>query len=182
MLAFKDFPKAVDIIAIARIESSYNEKARNGISHGVMQVNKGPWELSANMQAGVRLLRGYYEQLKSPKAAVTAYNIGIGNYTRGKRNPAYWSKFQGAKNEVNSLGSVLFSSNWTDDLPTGYLSGYPGSILLQSNGTTHDDQVLERGSSEDNFKYYPAGEVRENLGKVNEVIECGFSLYSSSDP
>lgn len=148
MLAFPDFPKAHDILAIAKIESRFNEKARNGISRGVMQVNHGPWDLTLNVQAGVKLLRSYYEQLGSAKAAIVAYNIGIGNYIRGKRNPTYFAKYQGAKNEILresysdvSRGSGVYNHSY---LPNGRVPGLTGSILFNPVSVTYQDTVCER--------------------------------------
>jgi hypothetical protein len=94
LLAFPDFPKVQDIIAIARVESTFIASARNGISNGIMQVNHGPWELSANMMAGVKLLREYYVRLGSEKAAVISYNTGPGNYRKGNFRLDYWNKYK----------------------------------------------------------------------------------------
>lgn len=92
--AFKDFPKIVDILTIARIESSFKPNAKNGPSNGVMQVNHGPFELAANVAAGVKLLREYYLMLGSVKAAVIAYNTGPGNYRKGRYQLTYWGKYK----------------------------------------------------------------------------------------
>lgn len=106
MLAFTDFPRVIDILAIARVESMFREKAKNGISNGMMQVNNGPFEVGANLQAGVKLLREYYEKLRSINAAVTAYNIGIGSYLKGRRNHAYLGKYQRAKKVEEGFRSL----------------------------------------------------------------------------
>ena len=137
MLAFPDFPKAQDILAIAKVESRYNEKARNGISHGVMQVNHGPWDLVANMQAGVKLLRENYEKLGSIKAAVSAYNLGIGGYLKGRRNQPYFLKYQEARNEIVHEryldGTRVSLGGGRRLLPGRRVFGPPGGLLLLSN-------------------------------------------------
>lgn len=78
--AFEDFPTAIDIISIARIESTFNPNARNKMSNGIMQVNFGSFDLEQNMISGVSILRDLFVKLGSAKAAIIAYNIGIGNY------------------------------------------------------------------------------------------------------
>jgi hypothetical protein len=87
-LAYKDFPKAADIFAHIRVESSFNPKARNTSeredSVGLMQVQNGPKNERLNIAMGVSLLREYYEITHNKEAASKAYNIGIGNYSRGK--------------------------------------------------------------------------------------------------
>lgn len=95
-LQFKTFPKAIDIVSIARVESAFKPGARNKESNGIMQVNGGSFEVSKNMIQGTRILREYYLRLGSEKAAVMAYNIGIGNYKRGRfliNGDQYYSKF-----------------------------------------------------------------------------------------
>jgi hypothetical protein len=96
-LAYKDFPRAADILAIIRIESAFNPKAKNKMSNGIMQVNYGPFNIRENMVKGVALLREYYEMTHSVIGAVKSYNIGIGNYFDGllKRSAEdYWMKFK----------------------------------------------------------------------------------------
>ena len=87
-LAYKDFPKTADILAHIRVESSFNPKARNKSeredSVGLMQVQNGPEDEHTNIAMGVSLLREYYEITHSKEGASKAYNIGIGNYRRGK--------------------------------------------------------------------------------------------------
>lgn len=105
MLAYQDFPTKEDIMAIASIESNFNRNARNGISKGVMQVNRGSFELGVNMSQGVSLLREYYELLGSKKAAVLAYNAGPSNYRRGRYKISYWKKFQKERVRYESLAN-----------------------------------------------------------------------------
>lgn len=108
-LAYTDFPKNVDILAIARIESTYNEDALNpeigsvGPSVGVMQVQNGHQDLHRNMFAGVGLLREYYMRLGSREAAVKSYNIGIGTFRQGKSKISadeYYAKFVKRRQEL----------------------------------------------------------------------------------
>ena len=108
-LAYKDFPKTLDILAICRVESAYKINAVNpetgsvGPSRGVMQVQNGDMELYRNMHQGVGLLREYYVRLGSKQAAVSAYNIGIGSYRRGKAKISakiYYSKFVKRRREL----------------------------------------------------------------------------------
>lgn len=113
-LSYTDFPKAIDIISIARVESGFNPNALNleiskinpnrkiQSSKGIMQVQGGSFDVTKNMTAGVEILREYYLNLKSKKAAVIAYNIGIGNYKRGKCKESgaeYWARFSKRKKE-----------------------------------------------------------------------------------
>lgn len=96
-LSHPDFPTTQDILTIIKIESNFNPKAINGVSRGLMQVNHGSMNPSTNMKQGVKLLREYYLTLDSMKSAVIAYNIGIGNYLKGrvkKRGREYWNKFK----------------------------------------------------------------------------------------
>lgn len=113
-LSYTDFPKAIDIISIARVESGFNPNALNPeistinperktrSSRGIMQVQGGSFDLVENMTEGTKILREYYKRLKSKKAAVIAYNIGIGSYKRGKCKESgaeYWARFSLRKTE-----------------------------------------------------------------------------------
>lgn len=99
-LAYKDFPKAADIFAEIRIESSYRPNVinKNGRedSRGLMQVAKGPMDPRENITIGISLLREYYMITHSKEGAIKAYNIGIGNYLKGKLKVSgaeYYAKF-----------------------------------------------------------------------------------------
>jgi hypothetical protein len=105
-LAFADFPKAQDILAIARVESRFMANARNKQSIGIMQVNYGPWDLTENMNAGVKLLREYFVLLGSEKAAITAYNCGPSNYRKGRCGDVYFNKVSEQKVEYGRYLSV----------------------------------------------------------------------------
>lgn len=113
-LSYTDFPRPVDIISIARVESGFKPDALNleiskinpnrktKSSKGIMQVQGGSFNVEKNMTQGVSILREYFLILKSKKAAVIAYNIGIGNYKRGKcqvSGAEYWDKFSQRKKE-----------------------------------------------------------------------------------
>lgn len=114
-LAYRDFPKALDILAIIRVESSFRADAVNREeskrrphrrlppSRGLMQVQNGSLNATVNMRQGVALLRQYYITLgRSRQAAVKSYNIGIGAYQRGQAKVSaeiYWQKFSRRRSE-----------------------------------------------------------------------------------
>lgn len=101
-LAYDDFPKVTDILAVMKIESNFEVFARNRISRGLMQVNHGSYDIAKNISEGVELLRKYYVMLGSKRAAVLAYNAGPANYKRGHFKVLYWKKFEGAKHVFES--------------------------------------------------------------------------------
>lgn len=105
------FPKAEDILAIAGIESSFRPNAVSKLKKdpavGLMQVRPGVWDLnpsklinSVEMQikTGSDILHKYYKLLGNAEDAVHAYNVGLGNFRKGKHNPRYVPKY---KNELN---------------------------------------------------------------------------------
>lgn len=102
------FPQAHHILAIAGIESSFNENAKSKLKRdpavGLMQMRPKVWgvdksELSTiegQIKHGAHILHQYYKKTGSIEGAVKAYNIGISNYNRGKQLDAahrYVSKF-----------------------------------------------------------------------------------------
>ena len=96
------FPRKTDVLAIIAIESRFKSRARS--SHGakgLMQVlyknTTTDWD---NISAGVALLREYRKRLGSEVAAIHAYNVGIGNYLKGRRVSRYYSKYVVAKNKL----------------------------------------------------------------------------------
>jgi hypothetical protein len=106
-LAFVDFPKVIDILAIIMIESSFRQFAKNKNSNGIMQVNFGSFNIKENMTAGVKLLREYYVITETEKGAVKAYNVGIGNYLKGRlrtSSSAYFNKFKAQKAIYSQYG------------------------------------------------------------------------------
>ncbi len=99
------FPRKKDILAIIAIESSFQEKA---VSHkkakGLMQIlYKKTTNTRENIIAGIDLLREYKRRLGSEKAAVHAYNVGIGNYKSGMRNHSYYKKYEKEKSQLLQL-------------------------------------------------------------------------------
>jgi len=103
------FPKAIDILAVIAVESSFNPRAvsqlRRDPARGLMQVRPGVWGIDPNdlatieqqIRAGAKILKHYYQKTKSAEGALHAYNMGITNYRRGKTNPRYVNKVDIAK-------------------------------------------------------------------------------------
>ncbi|MNK09957.1 Transglycosylase SLT domain protein [compost metagenome] len=101
--AYPDFPKRDDILAIIAVESTYNTKAHHRGSWGLMQIearsHRKKYEglditaVDTNVRIGSGILREYYLLANRNKSgAIIAYNVGIGAYLKGKRNPPYGSK------------------------------------------------------------------------------------------
>lgn len=101
------FPKAKDILAVIGIESSFRPQAvshlRTDPAVGLMQVRPKVWGLNPvalknNMElqikTGADVLHRYYNLLGDKSAAVHAYNVGLGNYRRGKHNIDYVHDFK----------------------------------------------------------------------------------------
>lgn len=98
------FPSKLDVLAIIAIESNFRAKAKNGKAKGFMQIlYKNTITESDNVQAGVDLLKFHMKHLKTEKASVIAYNIGIGSYKSGKRNEKYYRKFLKERNRLKSI-------------------------------------------------------------------------------
>lgn len=99
ILANPKFPKQSDLLAIISIESRFNHKAvSDKNAKGLMQIKyRRTISQEDNILAGVELLEAYSNELKSTEAAVHAYNLGIGNYKKGRRVPNYYSKYLKAK-------------------------------------------------------------------------------------
>lgn len=104
-----DFPKAKDILAIVGIESSFNPNAQSGLKKdpavGLMQVRPGVWDLKKaeikgpgnidkQISIGSEILAKYYKRLNDRDKAVHAYNVGMGNFLKGKHNPSYVAKYK----------------------------------------------------------------------------------------
>lgn len=99
------FPRKTQILAIMSIESRFKSSAKSSKNaKGLMQIlykkTSGDEE---NVLAGVDLLVKYNSILKSEKAAIIAYNVGIGNYKKGIRNNKYYVKFN---KELELLKSI----------------------------------------------------------------------------
>ena len=106
------FPKAADILAIVGIESSFIpssvSKLKKDPAVGLMQVRPKIWgldrqgllnDLDLQVKSGADVLHKYYKVLGSKEDAVHAYNVGLGNFRRGKHNIKYVHKY---KNELQS--------------------------------------------------------------------------------
>lgn len=102
LYSHKDFPKRDDILAIIAVESRFNPEASYRGSKGVMQVLvkthrdkiSGKFDLPQQIRVGRNILRQSYELTgSSSKAAVMAYNVGIGAYLRGSRPTGYYHKY-----------------------------------------------------------------------------------------
>jgi soluble lytic murein transglycosylase-like protein len=111
ILAYPDFPTKKDILAICEIESSFRKYvvkvSKKGVpSNGVMQVENAPFEIWDNVSLGVARLREGYVMFHSREAAVKSYNIGSGNYSKGRAKISaeeYWRKFVKAKENLNGF-------------------------------------------------------------------------------
>lgn len=96
----------VDIMSICQIESGYNtlavsKKGAKGLTQILYKPTK--FDIETNLKDSVDLLLEYIRILGSKDAALHAYNVGIGNYRKGKRNYAYVKKFKAAKQELLAI-------------------------------------------------------------------------------
>jgi len=115
-LAYKDFPRQIDILSIIRVESAFNPNAFNPEnskinptrkvppSKGLMQVQNGTFRPKNNMIQGTSILREYYLKYcnRDIKCAIKSYNIGPGNYRKGKLKKSgniYFSKYKHYKKQ-----------------------------------------------------------------------------------
>lgn len=121
--SYQDFPKAVDIISIMRVESGFNHRAYNPEisklnpkrriqpSVGLMQVQAGSFHPETNVKQGSKILREYYLMFdKNVENAVKAYNIGPRNLKHGKCKISakdYYSKYLKRKRELEFANSKL---------------------------------------------------------------------------
>jgi len=161
---FEDFPKPADIVTVARIESSFNPKARNKMSKGIMQVNNGSMDLERNMVTGIKMLRDLYLRLGSAKSAIIAYNIGIGNFHKRrfmKSGNHYYKRFNKHREKYENFNiepsSKYVSSDSDVHSPDQYhvaslfstsrifqLFNQQTNIYGKDSGEGNTDQVLER--------------------------------------
>lgn len=113
-LSFKyeheDFPKADDIVAIIAIESSFIPTAQSSLAKdpakGLMQIRHNMWSerigsddmslMKNQIKHGAGILKEYYDTTGDKISAISAYNVGITNFRRGVRAPAYVSKYRNA--------------------------------------------------------------------------------------
>jgi soluble lytic murein transglycosylase-like protein len=99
------FPKAVDILSVIGVESSFKPTAQSNLKNdpavGLMQVRPKVWGLDKSdidtpeeqIKIGADILHKYYNKLGSEDKALHAYNIGITNFKRGTGlNPKYVDK------------------------------------------------------------------------------------------
>jgi hypothetical protein len=104
------FPKAVDILAIIGIESSFNKNAKSKLKKdpaiGLTQVRPKMWGLKpTNLKSNIELqiktavdiLSEYHRKLGCEEKAVHAYNIGLTALKNGQTNFNYVEKY---KNEL----------------------------------------------------------------------------------
>lgn len=112
-LAYKDFPKKVDILAVIGVESTFQNHVSDGLgSCGLMQVNPAANKLDhgvvcsfplTNMKHGVRILRQNYESTGSAKDALLVYNSGLGNFRQGIYKESYYHNFLSWKGKLHAL-------------------------------------------------------------------------------
>lgn len=103
------FPQAHHLLALAGIESSFNEKAVSQLKHdpavGLLQTRPKVWnihpkELSTidgQIKHGAHILQTYHTKTGDIDKAIQAYNVGITNFNRGKMQDAarrYLAKFK----------------------------------------------------------------------------------------
>lgn len=132
------------------------ENARNRQSRGIMQVNYGPWDLTANMTAGVKLLREYFEMLGSEKAAITAYNCGPSNYRKGKCRDVYYRKVQEKRKEYETWLQLRQLHSADGDWDRGGSGDQPGDIqdvgqapgLVPEVGNLGDESLTKESAVE----------------------------------
>jgi soluble lytic murein transglycosylase-like protein len=104
------FPKADDILSIVGIESAFNPNAVSQLKHdpaiGLTQIRPGAHKMDAKklskdieqqIQKSSDILDQYNKGLNDPEAAVIAYNVGYGDYRKGKYNQDYLNKFNKEK-------------------------------------------------------------------------------------
>jgi hypothetical protein len=103
--AYEDFPKKNDILAIIAVESSYNAKSLLRGCYGLMQIEKKShkeklagrslYNPAVNIELGSKILNQYYVLLgKNKRAAILAYNSGIGNYLKHRFKSIYYEKYR----------------------------------------------------------------------------------------
>lgn len=105
--SYVDFPTPQDIMAVIKIESSWDENAKSSAdARGLMQVLHGHYEVQTNISEGTFILRQYYEILKDKRAAVIAYNVGIGSYKNGIWNEGYYKDYETQLTRIKTSNTV----------------------------------------------------------------------------
>jgi hypothetical protein len=109
-----NFPLRNDILAIIAVESSFNPFASYNGSKGLMQIqtfshkrelaDRNPYNIEANIEIGASILRQYSIMLHgNERAAVLAYNCGIGNYQHHHYKTIYYKKYLAELNFIRSI-------------------------------------------------------------------------------
>ena len=106
-LTSNNFPSKIDVLSIIAIESRFKTNALNKSgAKGWMQIKyKLVHSEHENILAGIELLTNYNNKLKSERATIEAYNVGITNYKNGIRNPDYYNKYIKTKKELSKYES-----------------------------------------------------------------------------
>ncbi len=96
------FPSKLDVLSIMAIESRFKASALNNSgAKGLMQIKYKIVNTDhENILAGIDLLITYKKLLGTEKAAIIAYNVGIGNYRDGVRNFKYYENYDKIKKEL----------------------------------------------------------------------------------
>ncbi len=112
--AYETFPKRDDILAIISVESRFNINAFSQGCYGLMQVQKKSHTKplagrslrnpDVNIELGSKILNEYSVLLKgNKKAAVLAFNSGIGNYNKRRYKLEYYTKYNAELKLISSL-------------------------------------------------------------------------------
>lgn len=95
------FPTPRQVAGIIKVESNFNVKAKNGASNGLMQVNKGSFDPTENVSAGISMLSALRLKLGSDNASFLAYNSGLTGYKQGRYSKKYLAKVLSAQKNVD---------------------------------------------------------------------------------
>lgn len=102
------FPQPQHLLAIAGIESSFNQNAVSKLKHdpaiGLTQIRPKVWNIHPNELSTIdgqfkhtaHILKTYHQKTGSIEDAIKSYNVGITNFRRGKQQGAahrYITKF-----------------------------------------------------------------------------------------
>lgn len=185
-LAYKDFPRMPDILAIMYVESRFKFDAVNrnhsgsGTSNGIMQVNGGLFDVEKNIHQGVAILRETYLITHSKAGAVKAYNVGIGNYLRNRMPTAaadYYVKFVKARRYYAKFPEITDSHGRHCGSVNGYvdqlqeLLGFTSSAVLGVNQKASEGNYTDWGIQA--VREQPAGKVPGGVGTISwQGKEC----------